>query len=110
MKSALLAFLAFFLMFAPAAEARKANGNNLISATYSNGIFEYNGGDQWVERTYDGNYFYFRETERNRKSITLYDGSRGVYINLDTKQWVIWTAPPGGSYRKLYDIIDMNGN
>ena len=107
MKRLLLPILALFILFSPAAQAQQTNGYSVSRVYHDRGFFRQDRGTMWVERGNNGGEFYFQETERNDQSVTLYDASRKVYINLDTRQWIIWYTRAGGNYRKLYDITSM---
>jgi hypothetical protein len=55
----------------------------------SNLKFVHTGGGSWTEYQNGRAVFTFRETQRTRDSVTLYDSSRGIRVRLTTTQAIV---------------------
>lgn len=82
------------------------NGRNVSRVWAPTSLFRMTGPGQWEERGNDGARFQFAEQNRDDWSVYLFDGSRGVSLQLDLHTRKIMYSDSGDARRRpLYDIV-----
>lgn len=87
-----------------AAEA-PANGANVRSVTYPQGVYRQTGPRAWAEFDKSGKQTNaFVEDARDEWSVFLFDPARNVRVQIDLYRKKIRYTENGGSYADLYDV------
>ena len=82
------------------------NGRNASRVWASSTQFRMTGPGRWEERGNDGASFAFSERYRDDWSVYLFDGSRGVSLQLDLHTRKVMYSDTGEPRRRpLYDIV-----
>lgn len=80
------------------------NGWNASRVSYAQGAFRLVAPGQWVEKGNNGSVFNFTERMRDDWSVYLFDGSRGVEIQLDLFTRKIMYNQSGQPRSPLYEV------
>jgi hypothetical protein len=91
---------------APAlAQAQPVTGRNVTEVAFANGRFIMGPMGQWDERGDDSGHFRFSEMNRDDWSVYLFDGSRGVRLQLDLHtRKVMYADASDPAMRPLYEV------
>jgi hypothetical protein len=108
-KSTSALLLLLVITFSTTVYGQVIDGYSANVVVYPTGKFTYISPGLWRESNSNGQ-FDFKEIDRNRESIFLFDNSRNYSIQLDLQNNAIILNYDRPNRTKLYNIVQYSGN